>query len=451
MKYRILTAALLALALVLFNIRFISRTFDWDSITYLHNISLGQWKAVLYNPHHLAFESTGLLYMKILSYFRPDSPPMFSLRLRMLASGALFLVLFVILFARIYRDFWTGICVAACVAFTESFWFFSQHNDTALPPALLIALLFLLCVYAAEKGFSLPLLASAAVVQVWSIYFHQANVLFMTFVPAALLLGSGMRKRSAAKFPPASRVRAPRSGRWFGREMLIVSGYVLVVGGVVVAAYLYIGLVVLGRELSSQEPRSFTRWMLMYILSDSWGLPATLSQRVLWTWHGFGEAFLVIGSRIDHFRVNFSDFLSPGSFAFNMLPAFFLAVIALSFFRLRTLWHTSRVELVLFACWLPPSLIFFGWWAGYISEYWLSSSIALWLLSYLTLRSVIPAWMQTTGRALLRLLYLFLATILFVTNFTHSERPRSRYVISAEPPEWGKNALKSAIGEDIYR
>ncbi|MBI3395474.1 MAG: hypothetical protein HY042_06545, partial [Spirochaetia bacterium] len=179
MKSAFLASFLFALVFILINLRYLSKSVDWDPATYAHNVESGTLREVFFNAHHVAHESSGLAWMKALRLIWADAPLYFGLRLRMLLWSAVFIMVIALYIARLYGDRAGGLLIAASVAFSEAFWFNAQENETALPHIFFQTLLYFLCIPGMRAGFSWKRLTVCGLAQVASIAFHQADALYI--------------------------------------------------------------------------------------------------------------------------------------------------------------------------------------------------------------------------------------------------------------------------------
>ena len=433
-------ALLLALALLfLFNLRFLSRFFDWDSVIYALNIQRDMIWPVFLNPHHLGFESSGYLYIKIIEKLFGPQDLMFVLRLRILGSALLFLFAFVMIHRSLYGSSTTAFLLALAVAFSQGFWFYSHHNDTPLLPACFIALVFLLCAHQVRNGFTRKGLALVGLVQVMSVYFHQTNALFLPLVPAALLMSPTWRGRDWA---PSARMR-------------LIALYLAAVAAVLTASYLYVGVVILNRNVTAaaDNDRLFGRWLLLYATRPRWGFAPVNKSYVIDFYRGIGDAFLNFRGTNAPLRVDFSRPFDAKNAPYNINAIFWLTVFGLALLNLRGLVRKYGREVVLLLLWIGPSVLFYSWWEGYFFEFWVGTSIALWLFSFYALDSLPTGPFARARKALMHTAYLLMIFVLFTVNFTFSTLPRSRRVLYSEiinEPLY-EQRVRALAREKVYR
>jgi hypothetical protein len=395
---------LIILLLFFFHLRYLSRNFDWDSCVYALNIQKNRVESAFFNPHHLGFESSGLLYWKWIQSIYPTTDIMFFLRLRILAASLLFLGAFTWLFYKLYNDFTVSILLALLIQFSQAFWFYSLHNDTPLVHSCLLTLLFLFSVFFLRKGLNRFHLIILWSLQLFTIYFHQSNVIHFGIVPMAILL---------------------TNNRPMGNKLRTIFIYLTLLGIATVASYLFVGFIILKRGLGPLDEKHFTFWMFLYAAINRWGMSEGDKNYIHYFYRGIGDAFLVFQNVTPKFRVDFSDFFSKSHLVFNLNAIFWIFTFFMGFLNFRNLWRSFKSELLMMIFWLIPSVCFYTWWEGYFFEFWVGTSIALWLMNYYIFKSLSISFLPQFSKSLLHCSYLILLGIFFLTNFTFSTLPRS--------------------------
>lgn len=395
---------LVLLCLFFFNLRYLSRFFDWDSIVYALNIQKNRVESAFFNPHHLGFESSGLLYWKWVKVQFPDADIMFSLRLRILFSSLVFLFFFVWVFVKLYSDFWMGLLLALVIQFSQAFWFYSLHNDTPLIHSCLIALLYLSTVYFSKKKISALPLFGLWLLQLFTIYFHQSNIIHFGIVPMGILLSKD---------------------RILGQKLRIICIYLVSLGAIVIASYLFVGFVILKRKLGPPDETHFTFWMFLYAAINRWGTSVGEKNYVQFFYRGIGDAFLVFQSIIPSFRVNFQTPWTKANTPYNLNLILWISVIAIFLLNIRNVLSRFKNEVLILVFWLVPTILFYTWWEGYFFEFWVGGSIGLWIFSYYSLASLTLDSLPNFSASLRHLLFVLIVFCFFITNFTYSTLPRS--------------------------
>ncbi|EMY13678.1 hypothetical protein LEP1GSC043_4610 [Leptospira weilii str. Ecochallenge] len=117
--------------------------------------------------------------------------------------------------------------------------------------------------------------------------------------------------------------------------------------------------------------------------------------------------------------------------------------------NLRKVWRRFRIETVLLAFWLVPSILFYTWWEGYFFEFWVGASIGMILLAGLTLKSLEFRTFAFGSRAFYHSIFFVWCLLLFLVNFSFSTLPRSskKTVSYIEGIEF---KLESILPEKVY-
>jgi len=395
---------IIILLLFLFHLRYLSRTFDWDSCVYALNIQKNRIESAFFNPHHLGFESSGLLYWKWIQSIYPTTDIMFFLRLRILGASLLFLATFTWLFHKLYNDYVGAILLMFLIQFSQAFWFYSLHNDTPLIHSCLIALLFLFSVYFLKNDLKQWHLIFLWCLQLFTIYFHQSNVIHFGIVPMAVLF---------------------TKDRSIGKKMRTIFIYLFLLGVATILSYLFVGFVILKRGLGPIDEKHFTFWMFLYAAINRWGTSIGEKNYFLYFYRGIGDAFLIFQNVTPKLRVDFSNFTSKNHILFNLNAIFWIFTFAMGFLNFRNLWKMFKAELLLMLFWLIPSVCFYTWWEGYFFEFWVGTTIALWILNFYIFKSLSLTTFPHFSKSIVHTTYFLLGGIFFLTNFAFSTLPRS--------------------------
>ncbi|PJZ70915.1 hypothetical protein CH373_06760 [Leptospira perolatii] len=425
----------LSLVVLLFDLRFLSRHYDWDSIVYTHNINSDLFWKIFYNPHHIGFESTGYLYLKFWKWLNGPHSIMFGMRLRILFAAILFFFALTSFYWRMYGDMVGAVLLGFAVHFTQGFWFYAQHHDTPLVHSCLTGALFLYCVWNARKGWGPTKLFFGFALQIWNVFFHQSDTIFLTMVPASILLSNSWK---GSEFQTSLKLK-------------LIFSYTFLIVFFLTLSYLFVGFILLERNLIAppESERNFANWLFLYATKEKWGLAAGNKNYVMNFYRGIGDAFLNFEGVKSGLRIKPQDFMNRNALPYNLNLAFWVSILALAFLNISRLWKKFRAELVLLALWLVPSLIFYTWWEGYFFEFWVSSVIGLLIFAALVIQSYkmqsIPHGTRALGHVAL-FAYVFL---LFAVNFTFSTFPRS------EKPtisfiEGIEDKYRSLVPEPVY-
>jgi len=408
----IVSLLILVFFLFLFNVRYLSRFFDWDSSVYALNIQRNRLYSVFFNPHHLGFESTGFLFWKIWQSLFHNFDLMFALRIRILLFSCAFIYSFIYIIYKFYGSILQAIALGACVFFSQGFWFYSNHNDTPMIHSCLVCLLFFSFVYIANTYANKKRLFSIGLLQLMTLYFHQSNAILFPMAIISILI---TEKWDEKEFPLAKRLYAAFI-------------YCLLVGIFIVASYLFVGFIILERDLHSFGEKHFSYWMFLYAAQERWGMSGTEKNYFYYFYRGIGDSFLNFQGVNSKFRVDLFSPLSVKNAAYNGNLFFWLLILAMGILNLRTMIRKFPKEMIILSFWLIPSILFYSWWEGYFFEFWVGVTIGLWLLSFYVLRSLEIPIFSNTFRASATVLYSVIALFLFSFNFTYSTLPRSKGV-----------------------
>lgn len=425
---------IIVLFLFLFNLRYLSRFFDWDSSVYALNIQRNRLHSVFFNPHHLGFESSGLLFWKIWQSLFQNFDLMFALRIRILLFSCVFLYIFIYIVYRLYGSFLQAVALGACVFFSQGFWFYSNHNDTPMIHSCLVCLLFFGFVYQANTFASKRRLLGLGFLQLMTLYFHQSNAILFPMAIISILICDKWKNRP---FP-------------FAKRLYTAFFYCLLVGVMIVVSYLFVGFGILGRDLQSYGEKHFSYWLFLYAAQERWGMSGGEKNYFLYFYRGIGDSFLNFQGVNTKFRI---DFLSPWSSknaAYNGNLFFWLLILAMGILNLRTMVRKFPKEIIILSAWLIPSILFYSWWEGYFFEFWVGVTIGLWLMSFYILRSFEFPMLRQTFRASTTVIYSIVALFLFSFNFTYSTLPRSKG-IQYGYLEGFKDRVERIAREKIYK
>ncbi|MDI7210139.1 hypothetical protein [Leptospira santarosai] len=427
--------ALFVFSIFLFDLRFLSRHYDWDAIVYAYNINSDLTWRIFYNPHHLGFESTGYLYLKFWREWFGRESVMFGLRLRILASALIFLFCFIWMYRKVYSDTLGAIVLGLAVHFSQGFWFYAQHNDTPLIHSCLTAILYLFSVYFAKNGHSPISILTLFTIQLFGVYFHQSDILFLPLAPISILFSGTWKGREFG----------------FARKLRYAFLYCFILVGVLTLSYLYVGFIVLNRNLFSplDSERNFANWLFLYATKDKWGNSPEAKNYVMNFYRGIGDAFLNFEGVKNGLRIRPHSWDNRESLPYNLNLAFWIFVVSLFLLNLKKIWKRFRVETVLLSFWLVPSVLFYTWWEGYFFEFWVGTSIGMILLAGLTLKSLEFRTFAFGSRALYHSILFVWCLLLFLVNFSFSTLPRSskKTVSYIEGIEF---KLESILPEKVY-
>lgn len=412
-KYKTLILVSILVLLFFFNLRYLSRFFDWDSSVYALNIQRDRVHSVFFNPHHLGFESTGLLTWKWIQAFFPEADLMFTLRVRILAFSMVFLYFFIRWMDRLYGSFSQALLLAGCVSVTQAFWFYSHHNDTPLIHSCLVVLLYLYLVDLSRNGLNARKLAVLGLLQLGTLYFHQSNAILFPMVMVGVLLTPTWRNRPWA----------------FSKRLYTAALLCLAVGITIVLSYIVVGFGILGRELGGPwGEKQFSYWLFLYAAQERWGMSTGEKNYVLYFYRGIGDAFLNFQGVNAKVRVDFLRDWDAKNTPYNLNLLFWISLLGLGILNMRGFVRKFSAESLLLFFWLIPSVLFYSWWEGYFFEFWVGVSTGFWILGFLVLKSWEWSVFPMASRALVNGILAMGVLVFFTVNFTFSTLPRSEKI-----------------------
>ncbi len=431
----------------LFNLRYLSRFFDWDSVIYVLNTETSMFNRnksiqkhlgpVFYNPHHIGFESSGYAYLRWIRSFYPEYDSMFILRLRNLSWSFIFLIIFIYLHHQLYRRLDTAFLLGLAISVSEGYWWYSHHYDSPMFAQTSVALTFLVLLYFMKNGFSKRAFIILGVVQVASVYLHQSNAIFLLLVPFTVLFSQKYRSKVFT----------------LGEKLRSTFVYLFVVVLILTISYLFVGFYLLQRDLESKNEKHFTNWLFLYVYLERWGASKEKKDYITHFYRGIGDAFLNFQGVRPGTRVDFSKAPSVKNLPYNLNVAFWGLILFLFLINIRRVFKRYGPDMSLLLIWLIPSIIFYTWWEGYYLEFWLSTTISLWMFSFYVLDSLPWDAIRNSFRAVTNVLYLGMILMLFSVNFTYSTMPRSERVVLGyiHKYERYRRSVERMAREKVYR
>jgi hypothetical protein len=423
----------LVVLLFIFNVRYLSRFFDWDSSVYALNIQRDRLHSVFFNPHHLGFESSGYLFLKIIKSWIPDADLMFTLRLRILIFACVFIFLFILIVYKMFGSIVQAIALGACVFFSQGFWFYSHHNDTPMIHSCLVVLLYFAFTYTANHGLNWKQLVGIGLLQLSTLYFHQSNAILFPMAIVSILV---TKKWNKSDWTLSSR-------------LYTAFLYCLGIGVAIILSYIVVGFGILGRDLNSFGEKHFSYWLFLYAAQERWGMSGEEKNYILFFYRGIGDAFLNFQGVNQKFRVDLNNSWNLKSAPYNINLFFWILIISLGVLNIRRMIRMFPKEILILSTWLIPSIAFYSWWEGYFFEFWVGVTIGLWIFSYLVFRSMEFSWVSNTSRALATIVLIFMSVFLFTFNFTYSTLPRSKN-LQYGYVEGFKDRVERIANEKIY-
>ncbi|WCL47636.1 hypothetical protein [Leptospira sp. GIMC2001] len=432
-KLKPLVVIVILVLLFIFNVRYLSRFFDWDSSVYTLNIQRDRIHSVFFNPHHLGFESTGYLFWKTAKSIFPNADIMFTLRIRILISSLIFLYFFITMMDKLYNDFIGSLLLGFCVSFTQAFWFYSHHNDTPLIHSCLVVLLYLSLVITARTGMNFLRMIGIGILHLGTLYFHQSNAILFPMVLVGFLITDKWKNKD-----------------WnFSSRMMVGLIYNSVIGILIILSYVLVGFGILGRELGAVGEKHFSFWLFLYAAQERWGMSGSEKNYFLYFYRGIGDAFLNFQGVNERFRVNFNNDWNIKNTPYNLNLLFWIFILLSGLLNIRRLGKLFSKEVILLSFWLIPSILFYTWWEGYFFEFWVGVTTGLWIVAYLIMKSFDFEQWTATSKAIRNVILLIAGSFFFIVNFTFSTLPRSKG-IQYGYLEGFKDKVEKIANEKIY-
>jgi hypothetical protein len=418
----------------LFNLKYLSRFFDWDSSVYALNIARDRWHSVFFNPHHLGFESSGYLYWKWIRVALDTTDIMFFLRVRILFFASVFLGIFGWIIYRMYGSILQSLFLTFAVGSSQAFWFYSHHNDTPLIHSCLVVILYLFLVYLAKTGGNFFKIFSFGIFHLLTLLFHQSNAILFPLTLLGLCLMPTWNGKQLD----------------WGRKLRLSFYYNIFVGVLIVGIYFFVGFFILGRDLESIGEKNFSYWLFLYASQERWGMATGDKNYILYFYRGIGDAFLNFQGVNSRFRTDFSSPWTLKNSAYNLNLLFWISILGLGLLNFRRLLQKFSIEMLLMFFWLVPSILFYTWWEGYFFEFWVGVSIGFWIFCFFVLRSLEVGFLSNTMRSLGTVLLIIMGCFLFSYNFVYSTLPRSEK-IQYGYLEGFKDKVERIANERIYK
>lgn len=326
----------------------LAQVHTFDALSYALDVETKPWQA-LFHPHHLAYGPTGALIGQVAAALGWQGRVALPLQVANALTGAVGVALFCELVRHTTRRIDLALCSGLLLGASYAYWYYAVEIEVyTLAVLWLIIALWLLV--AAVRTPTVPIYLALGLTQTLAVLFHQTNLLLC--VP--VLVGWAL------------------TGRCWRRLL----AYLLPLGGLVGAAYLFVGFGISGLGSWAE----FVAWNTTYIQAGGWGGVPT---RADWAadWAALGQG---LTSALAH----------PHG------PGLVLLLAGLVLLHLRRLLHQQRRLALCLASWLAIYGAFFFWWEPENAEFWIASLPPALLLLALALGSSGPRWSTATWLAL---------------------------------------------------
>ena len=435
----VLTATLLCLLYFSLNFNYLSRFIDekGDCLTYDYYVRLGI-PQYLFNPHHIGFDWAGEQLCKIMRDNGYSGTTMVALQLRNLIFASLCLGIVFFLFYKISKRYLLSLGIVLMYAFCAAHWMYSQINDTPIIHSNMTFLLFLAALYfpqAKHKKFYAGLLGF---LHALTIFFHQSDAIMALPVVFILMFYT--------LFPNEENKRPYFSFT----NIRYIAIYAVVFCMIVVIAYYYVGIVLIGLDFDKENAKAFNNikdssyffnWLILYAKIDYWGkgfeaenTQALFGQMVEGISTYFYQPQKFQGKEI---AFQFNDFFNNASIMPNLIGILFIFVLGGSILFFIPLLKRYRHALPAVILYMIIYTILTCWWEADYREFWVAPMFSFWFLTLIFFNfvmekaGIITAFIQTTCYTFIFLL----AGLLFYFNFTgfilpHSGKRYQTYTIT---------------------
>ncbi|MCB1325745.1 MAG: hypothetical protein H7A21_13530 [Spirochaetales bacterium] len=455
-----LIASLLSVCYGLFHLHFLQRALDHDQVVYLVNMLVFRPERPFFNPHHLAFESSGYWFIGVVRDLLPapfSSDVTFILRLR-----SLLIACFGLFCACMYVERLTGrlrwaVVISIGLGLLHGTLYHATKIDTGIfPLAWCFPMLWAGQAVRRARTRRRLLFQSvwAGLIFFVGILLHQYLSLLATAIALALLL-------------PLPGLRSSMHGspvwRW-PAVALMTAVTILPTAG----AYYYAGHINYRLRFDKPDPgaavgvwrhRTFQEWLFAYQVDGHWGkgfsefrpeanvrgiVDVFVSQRRLRPKYGENYTF--------EFELARPFALEP--LAFNAVAYFFLGTLTLLLLEFPRL--VRRLDADLFA--LVFGILFLGALGAYFEpfyfEFWLVPVSMFFLLGGLLLATLLDrwsGWMADSAHSLAAALFLALAFFWGAHNLRYYLDSYSRLILLEGMAEWEPEYYERFQSRAIYR
>ncbi len=415
------TALLLSVLYLSLNFNYLSRFIDekGDCLTYDYYVRLGI-PQYLFNPHHIGFDWAGEQFYNKLKEGGYTGSVMVALQLRNLIVSALSLGLIFFLFYKISRHYLLSLLLVLSYAFTAAYWMYSQINDTPIIHSTLVFLLFLAALYFPQAKHKVRYSLILGFFHAIIIFFHQSDLIMAAPILFIMMFYQLFYRDAGGK-------------RFDWKNIRYVICYGLIFSIVVVVAYYYVGIILIGLTFDKSEAQAFNmikdstyffNWLILYAKIDHWGkgfenTKALFPQVVegISTYFYQPQSPIMGGGKLGF---DFSNFFGTTSILPNLIGLLFITVFGGSLLLLPHM--VRRYGYALIAC-----ILFMGiyttltcWWEADYREFWVAPMFSFWFLCLMFFTLLFELVDITKPLVIITSYsYLFLlVALLFYFNFT---------------------------------
>ncbi len=448
-------AGLITFVYFLFNLFFLQRSLDHDSVVYTNNV---RWMMIVnknfFNPHHLHFEISGIYFHK---YMNKDKTVhkfkylMFNLRMRSLLIACLGIFALIILLTKLTNSLGYGVLGALLACFTHGYLYNAAKIDTAIFPLAWIGVVFWMFYELTTKKNVIIFYINSLILGVCffiGIMFHQYFVLVsvsitvMFFIPDKIFF-------LKIKSPDFVTIKQNKSEsifkKSFKQRAKSFTIIVLVTSILTTGAYFWSGAVYYGLPFKKDHKAkvdslwkklTFQKWLFAYRTkrrsSETWGDGFSKFHPKL-VLRGVTDAFLsqkhtLKYNKIKRFNYDLKNIGNRAQIAHNALAVFlalFFVIFILFFIpalkKYKYIFGAFVLNFILFS-------LLGVYWEPYYFEFWLIPAVLVIVIFTLLLNTAADKLKIITGKlshiAFYFLLFAFLY-IFFLHNLKYYVVPHS--------------------------
>jgi hypothetical protein len=447
--FSITTSLLIFFAYLIFNLNYLTRFIDerLDSKTYRNyiyvflisekNNKVGiQEKFNVINPHHIAFDMTGLYFYKML--IKPDNynPEnlMIVLQLRNLIISSAFLALLFFILYKFSKKYILSFLMICLIGFSCGYWIYSQINDTPIIHSVLVALLFFASIYFPYAKNKYIYSIFLGLFHSINIFYHQSDLIF-TFVIIFIMIFHKKFKlvnhdNNFICYDSLNKnynILFSNSNKLSIRYLLL---YFFTLSFVITIAYYYVGLIYIGLTLDLNKAQTlnkikdstyFFNWLVLYSKIEYWGKGLenfTITKGL----EGIRDYFYQNNMYIDGvpIKMDFKHFFYINSIFPNIIIFFWISIFFIFIIFKRDIYIKYNYIIIANLLFIFIYVMFALWWEPDYREFWVAPMFSFWIFAFLILNFVIDRFKYLTHFHII-LIYFFIfifAFLLFFINFT---------------------------------
>ncbi len=429
----ILTSLVISVFYFSFNYNYLSSWIDekGDVRTYDHYVKLGI-PQFLFNPHHIGFDWVGQQFYNHLKDKGYTGTSMKVLQLRNLIVSAIGLGILFFLFYNISKKFLLSFLLIGAIAFSCAFWIYSQINDTPIIHSILVFLLFMAALYFPQCKRRFIYASFLGLLHAVTIFFHQSDLLMGIVVAAVMLTGDYF----IMKFDKNSNEK-PSFTKSITSNIKYIITYGVVFAVIVVTAYYYVGIVLIGLTLDINKAQSFNQiekstyffnWLVLYTKIDYWGKgfeEKNLLQKIV---AGISTYFYqpaqFNGARLD---INFKTFFNPANILPNMIITYIFSTLIITIVFIKKLIKRYGYMMIAILLYMIIYSVFTCWWEADYREFWVAPMFSFWILSLIIISFIIDECklFKAITACFCYTFMFIIAFLLFYFNFTTFIYPNS--------------------------